>query len=78
MLFPSFFEIEGPGLAPIEFEKWNRAKNKAILLSDLIDENASDQQKKQLQIAIKKANELEEIAYAAYDRARARSYGRGS
>jgi len=78
MLFPSFFEIEGPELAPSEFEKWNRARNKANFLSNTIDENASDKQKKQLEIAIRKSNELEEIAYAAYDCARARSFGRGS
>jgi len=77
MAFESFFEIEGPELAPKEFGQFNRARNKAILLLNSTDETASYQQKKQLKIAIKRANKLEEIAYDAFDQARARAYGRG-
>jgi len=74
----SFFEIEGPELAPKEYADWECAKNEAILLSNLTNEDASVEQKKQLMVALKRANELEDIAYDAYHRARARDYGRGS
>jgi len=73
----SFFEIDGPELAPREYAEWQCARNEAILLSDLTDENSSDEQKKQLMVAIKRANELEDIAYDAYHRSRAMAYGRG-
>jgi len=72
----SFFEIEGPELAPREYADWECAKNEAILLSNLTNEDASDEQKKQLLVAFKRANELEDIAYDAYHLARAREYGR--
>jgi len=77
MVFQSFFEIEGPELAPKEFGQFNRARNKAIFLLNSTDEKASYQQKKQLKIAIKRANKLEEIAYAKFDQERARAFGRG-
>jgi len=78
MVQKSFFEIDGPELAPREYAEWQCARNEAILLSALTDESASDKQKKQLMVAIKRANELEDIAYDSYHRARARDYGRGS
>lgn len=73
----SFFEIDGPELAPKEYANWECARNEAIFLSNLTDENASDEQKKQLRAALKRANELENIAYDAYHLARTRDYGRG-
>lgn len=72
----SFFEIDGPELAPREYGEWECARNEAILLLNLTAENASDEQKKQLMVAIKRANELENIAYDSYHQARARAYGR--
>jgi len=72
----SFFEVEGPELVPREYADWECAKNEAILLSNLTNEDASDEQKKQLMAAFKRANELEDIAYDAYHLARAREYGR--
>jgi len=73
----SFFEIEGPELAPREYADWECARNEVILLLNLINEDASDEPKKQLKIALKRANELEDIAYDAYHLVRAREYGRG-
>jgi len=72
----SFFEIDGPELAPSEYTAWECAKNEAIFLLNLTDENASDEQKKLLTAAIKRANQLEDIAYDSYHQARARAYGR--
>jgi len=72
----SFFEIDEPELAPREYTEWQFARNEAIFLSALTDENASDEQKKLLMLAIKRANELEDIAYDSYHQARAHPYGR--
>jgi len=72
----SFFEIDGPELAPREYAEWQCARNEAVLLSDLTDEDANNEQKKQLMVAIKRANDLEDIAYDSYHLARARAYGR--
>jgi len=72
----SFFEIDGPELAPREYAQYECARKEAVFLLSLTDDTASDEQKKQLMVAIKRANELEDIAYDAYHRTRAMAYGR--